>query len=195
MESLDDPQDQPSSKQQDRRIWSIKLLFDSLRELVRHLFQALYSDILTDSELSRFEWWCMLLESPFIILRKLVTPIPCEDDYNRSMVAYSIAFSPIWLVFYVSTKVEDFDPFCTSDGSDDDDEEAGFCSPVVIWPCCISFAIGFAVIKYAPTTGLLNLRYSLPIALYGFLVAAVSFLSARNNIICAIACLSHSYST
>ena len=193
-DNIDDPQDQSSSKQQDRRIWSIELLADSLRELGRHLFQALYSDILTNSELSRFEWWCMLLESPFIILRKLVTPIPCEDDYNRSMVAYSIAFSPIWLVFYVSTKVEDFDPFCTSDGSDDDDEKAGFCFPLVVWPCCISFAIGFAVIKYAPRTGL-PLRYSLPIALYGFLVAAVRFFSARNNIICDIAYLSHSYST
>jgi len=193
-DNVDDPQDRSSYRQIIRgkdieeRVWSVQLLIDSLRELGQHLVQALYSDILTNSQLSRFEWWCMLLESPFIILRKLVTPIPCEDDYNRSMVAYSIALSPIWLVFYLSTKMEDFDPFCTSDSTDDDDdgkEKAGVCFPAVVWPCCISFAVGCAVIKYAPTTNL-SLRYSLPIALYGFLIAAVSrCFSARNNIIFA----------
>ena len=150
------------------RTWSVQLFRDSICELGRQFYNALISDILLNAQLSRFEWWCMILESPFIILRKLVIPIPCEDEYNRSLVAYSIAFSPVWIGFYLSTKMEDFDPFCISDL---DEEDTGYCFPSILWPCCISLVIGCAVIKYAPATQL-PLHFSLPIALYGFLIAA-----------------------
>ena len=152
----------------DNRTWSVELFKDSIYELGRQFNNALISDILLNAQLSRFEWWCMILESPFIILRKLVIPIPCEDEYNRSLVAYSIAFSPVWIGFYLSTKMEDFDPFCICDL---DDEDTGYCFPSILWPCCISLVIGCAVIKYAPATQL-PLHFSLPIALYGFLIAA-----------------------
>lgn len=166
-----DPQDRsPSAQDAEDRPWSLQLFSDSLRELWQHFYNALYSDIWSNAQLSRFEWFCMSLESPFIIIRKLVTPIPCETEYNRSLVAYSIAFSPLWIFFYLSTKMDEFDPFCAN-GTD---EDAGYCFPFVFWPCCISFAIGCAVIKYAPKeeAAPLPLRYSLPIALYGFLIAA-----------------------
>jgi len=169
-----DPQDRSPAAHLERgtvedRSWSLQLFSESLRELSEHLYKALYSDIWTNTKLSRFEWWCMLLESPFTVMRKLVTPIPCEEEYNRSLVAYSIFFSPLWISFYISTKLDDFDPFCI-----DHLDDTGYCFPSVCWPCCISFTIGCAVIKYFPKedAAALSLRYSLPISLYGFLIAA-----------------------
>ena len=150
------------------RSWSVQLFSESIFELSQHFHNALYLEIWTNSHLSRFEWWCMLLEIPFIVTRKLVTPIPCEEEYHRSLVAYSIALSPLWILFYLTTKVEDFDPFCALNEVDRS------CFPSAIWPCFISFIIGGIVLKYAPRedTKAIPLRFSLPIALYGFLVAA-----------------------
>ena len=165
------PQDRPMQKPmlQDRPL-SFQLFSGSFRELFQHLYYSIYTEILSNRELSKFEWFCQSFESPFSIMRKLVTPIPCEGDYNRSLVAYSIALSPIWLAFYSTTKVDDLDPFCTHSQAGG----TGFCFPSVFWPCCISFAIGCAVIKYGPTEegATLPLRYSLPIALFGFVIAA-----------------------
>ncbi|KAL7529656.1 hypothetical protein ACHAXR_004924, partial [Thalassiosira sp. AJA248-18] len=158
------PQDR--SQRSEDRPWSFQLFSESVWELFQHFHDSLYTDIWSSK--NAFEWFCHSLESPFTIMRKLVTPIPCEAEYNRSLVAYSIAFSPFWLSFYLSTKMDGFDPFCTNNGMVEDD---GFCFPSVFWPCCISFAIGCAVIKYAPKDQL-PLHYSLPIALYGFLIAA-----------------------
>ena len=153
------------------RSWSVQLFSESIVELSQHFHNALYLEIWTNSQLSRFEWWCMLLEIPFIITRKLVTPIPCEEEYNRSLVAYSIALSPLWILFYLTTKVDDFDPFCALN---EDDKVEWSCFPSAFWPCFISFIIGCIVLKYAPReeTNAMPLRFSLPIALYGFLVAA-----------------------
>ncbi|KAL7554387.1 hypothetical protein ACHAWF_017832, partial [Thalassiosira exigua] len=142
--------------------WSLQLCYESLRELRQHFYISLCEGIWLNNELSRFEWVCLSLESPFTIVRKLVTPIPCEEEYNRSLVAVSIALSPLWLLFYLSTKLEDFNPFCTND-----------CFPPAILPCCISFGLGVLIVKYGPTEAAsFPLRYSIPIALYGFLIAA-----------------------
>mmetsp|Transcript_29993 Transcript_29993/g.64665 ORF Transcript_29993/g.64665 Transcript_29993/m.64665 type:complete len:215 (-) Transcript_29993:396-1040(-) len=66
--------------------------------------------------------------------------------------------------------MDDFDPFFTTGAENGADS----CFPSVGWPCCISFAIGCAVIKYAPKEdgSILPLRFSLPLALFGFLIAA-----------------------
>jgi len=175
-DKIPDPQDRPSSAQEllhedtEGGHRSLQLFSDSLRELYHHFYSTLVRDIWLNGQLSRFEWFCMSLESPFIIVRKLVTPIPCQAEYNQSMVAYSIAFSPVWILFYLSTKIDDFDPFCTTGAENGD----GSCFPSVVWPCCISLAIGCAVIKYAPKEdgSILPLQYSLPLALFGFLIAA-----------------------
>ncbi|KAL9181417.1 hypothetical protein ACHAXT_010222 [Thalassiosira profunda] len=135
------------------RPWSLQLFSDAQRELCEHFHRALYTDIWSNSNLSTFEWCSSLLESPFIILRKLVVPIPCED-YNRSLVACAIACSPLWMCFYLTTKMDDFEAF-----------------PFALGPCCVSFALGGMVLKYAPKESL-PLRFSLPISLYGFLIAA-----------------------
>lgn len=88
------------------RSWSLQLFHESLRDLNQHFYEAMYSDIWANTKLPRSEWCLLILESPFILMRKLVIPITFEVEYNRSLVAYSVAFSPIWLSFYMSTKLE-----------------------------------------------------------------------------------------
>ena len=157
------PQDRYSSSQlrrgsaEEQPPWSLKLFIDSLRELCHLFYKVLYDDIWSNSELGTFEWFCMILESPFVIIRKLVTPIPCEEEYNRSLVAASIAFSPVWIFMYLCTKVEDFDPF-----------------PSLLLALLLSFAIGCAVLKYAPhhNATAMPLHFSIPLAIYGFVIAA-----------------------
>ena len=145
-----------------------KFNWDLIWELLQDLVEELYSGIWRNQEAPKFELALLLLEYPFIIIRKLVIPIPCEAEYNRSMVALSITFSPLWLCFYFSTKMEGFDPYCRNDSDT-------HCSPsVILWPCFISYAIGSAFILFAPKvdSSSIPLRYKLPIALYGFLIAA-----------------------
>lgn len=144
----------------------VQLVSESLLGLYYHFWNTLYVDIFSNDQLSRFECFFMLLESPFILMRKLVTPIPCQAEYNQSMVAYSVAFSPVWILFYLSTKMDEFDPFCTA-GADP-------CFPSSFWACLISFVVGCAVVKYAPKEegSALPRKYSIPLALYGFLIAA-----------------------
>ena len=166
--TTNDLQNHNAETQNNARPLTLGLFVDALRELGEHFYEVLYTDVWSNKELSTFEWCCSLLESPFVVIRKIVTPIPCEGDYNRVMVASSIALSPIWIVLYISTKLDDFDPFCI------DAEDGTSCFPSVIWPCCISFVIGYVVLRYAPSTGttIMPLKYTLPIALYGFVIAA-----------------------
>merc|ERR1711862_258576 len=82
------------------------LFFESLKELGQHFHTTIYTNIMINSDLTSFEWVCALLEIPFIVIRQLVTPIPCENEYNRSLVAFSFALSPIWIAVYTSTKTE-----------------------------------------------------------------------------------------
>lgn len=163
------PQDRSSlSKPSKDQPWSLQLFSDSLRDLCQHFDTTLRTNIWSNAELSRFEWFCQLLESPFIIIRGLVIPVPCEADYNRSLVAHSIAFSPLWVCFYLTTKIDDFDPFCGGENSS--------CTPQpsLVLSCCISLAVGCIVIKHAPKEegASMPLHYSIPIAIYGFLIAA-----------------------
>jgi len=169
VDTISESLDRPLSNQQ--RDLSIQLFRESLRELGQHFYKSLYLDIITNSQLSKFEWLCMILETPFIVLRKLVIPIPSED-YNRSLLAYSITLSPLWISWYLTTKVDAFDPFCTSNNLE-------YCFPSLIFPCWISLIIGCAVLKYAPATDL-PLRYSLPVSLYGFVIAA-SFIDVISD--------------
>ena len=97
----------------------------------------------------------MLMEIPFTIIRKFVIPIPCEGEYNRSMIAFSIAFSPIWLLYYLSTKLED-----------------GIDARLVIVAIITSFAVGATVIRFCDKATGMPLKFGIVTALYGFLIAA-----------------------
>jgi sodium/potassium/calcium exchanger 6 len=147
--------------------WSVQLFSNAMYEIGEHFYQVLYIDGCANTQLSKIERVLLLLEAPFVILRKLVTPLPCEGDYNRPMVAVSIGISPLWLCTYLTFKQESFDPFHVSDRIN----MPYVALPVVFWPCCVSFACGCAVLRYA-SENIMPLRYTVPVALYGFLIAA-----------------------
>ncbi|KAL7452593.1 LOW QUALITY PROTEIN: hypothetical protein ACHAWC_004321 [Mediolabrus comicus] len=113
-------------------------------------------DILSNKFLSNFEWHCMLLEIPFIIIRKMVTPITCEEEYNRALVGFSIALSPFWCFFYLSTKLE----------------ANSLYTRLQIATLMISFALGATVIRCYEKVADMPLKYRIAVALYGFLIAA-----------------------
>lgn len=136
--------------------WSLGLLSEALKELRGHFHQTIQVDILSNNFLSNFEWHCMLLEIPFIIIRKLVTPITCEEEYNRALVGFSIALSPFWCFFYLSTKLE---------GN-------SFDARLQIATIMISFALGATIIRCYEKAADMPLKYRIAVALYGFLVAA-----------------------
>ena len=135
--------------------WSHELLSEALNELGEHFYQTIHVDIISNKLLSKFEWHCMLMEIPFIIIRKFVIPIPCEEEYNRSMVAFSIAFSPLWLLYYLGTKVED-----------------GIDTRLKTFTIITSFSVGATVIRCCDKATRMPLKYVIVISLYGFLIAA-----------------------
>lgn len=135
--------------------WSLELLSEALYELGEHFYQTIHVDIISNKLLSKFEWHCMLMEIPFTIIRKFVIPIPCEGEYNRSMIAFSIAFSPIWLLYYLSTKLED-----------------GIDVRLMIVAIITSFAAGATVIRFCDKATGMPLKFGIVTALYGFLIAA-----------------------
>ena len=130
-----------------------------------HFHTTIYKDILRNSDLPAFERFCLVLEVPFIVLRQLVTPITSVAEYNRSVLATSVAFSPLWLCFYASMKYEhDSYAYCL--------EKTLACVPFVVWPFCLSIFLGAAIVmKFPLKADELELKYSIPIALYGFGVA------------------------
>lgn len=154
-----------------QRTWSVDLFSDALNELGEHLNQVLFVDRCGGKHLSSFERTMLLLESPFVLLRKFVTPLPCEGDYNRAMVAFSLTLSPFWLCAYLAFKLEDFDPFHINS---DVIGKTKVQMPLVFWPFCLSAMIGSLVIRYAPSgnNATMALKYNVPVALYGFLIAA-----------------------
>jgi sodium/potassium/calcium exchanger 6 len=148
-------QDQCPPKQTMSQSCSLDLLSDTLNELREHLHQTIHVDIISNKLLSTFEWHCMLMEIPFIVIRKFVIPIPCLEEYNRSMVAFSIAFSPLWVLYYLSTKLE-----------------AGIDGRLKTITIIISFTVGASVIRFCDKATVMPLKYGIVVALYGFLIAA-----------------------
>ncbi|KAL7534691.1 hypothetical protein ACHAWF_004920 [Thalassiosira exigua] len=42
-----------------------------------------------------------LLELPFVAVRTITIPVPCEEHYVRPILALSVAISPFWVVWYL----------------------------------------------------------------------------------------------
>lgn len=144
----------PTNHSPQTQFCSLELLSEALYDLGEHFHQTIYVDIISNKLLSKFEFHCMLMEIPFIVIRKFVIPIPCEGEYNRSMVAFSIACSPIWLLHYLSTKLED-----------------EIDVRVMIAAMITSFAAGATVIRFCDKATM-PLGYGIVVAIYGFGVAA-----------------------
>uniref|UniRef100_A0A6U6EG37 Sodium/calcium exchanger membrane region domain-containing protein n=1 Tax=Odontella aurita TaxID=265563 RepID=A0A6U6EG37_9STRA len=98
-------EDGPSSKRLrgGRRMnWCITVR-EGIRELNQHWNEVL-DDILKNDDVRSVDKFALTCELPFTILRKLTVTIPCEGYYCRPLVALSLALSPLWVAFYVSTQ-------------------------------------------------------------------------------------------
>jgi sodium/potassium/calcium exchanger 6 len=71
------------------------------------------------------------------------------------MVGFSIALSPLWWYYYLGTKLED-----------NIDARLKFLTII------ISFTVGASIVRFCDKETGMPLKYGVPIALYGFLIAA-----------------------
>ena len=67
---------------------------------LKHTADQQWEDIAYNGDLDIVTKWLMMLETPFVVMRKITVPIPCEGFYNRSLIALSVALSPPWIGWY-----------------------------------------------------------------------------------------------
>eukprot|EP00580_Thalassiosira_gravida_P015578 CAMPEP_0201661904 /NCGR_PEP_ID=MMETSP0494-20130426/4135_1 /ASSEMBLY_ACC=CAM_ASM_000839 /TAXON_ID=420259 /ORGANISM="Thalassiosira gravida, Strain GMp14c1" /LENGTH=469 /DNA_ID=CAMNT_0048140137 /DNA_START=205 /DNA_END=1613 /DNA_ORIENTATION=+ len=128
---------------------------DGMHELAVH-FREYWRDILDDEESGRLEKFLLICEFPLTVSRKLTVSIPCDGSYCRSLVALSLALSPLWLSVYGYTSF-DVNLWGWKMG---------------IFVAC-TFIGGLMILRYAPGgDGTMAAVLAVPIALYGFVIAA-----------------------
>lgn len=160
----------------------IGAFYDSKQELIAH-FRDCWRDIIDDDESNGIEKFLLVCEFPVTVFRKvcelimspyrewkfvlvrltnlivffqLTIAIPCEGSYCRPLVALALAFSPLWFGFYLHMQF-DINLWDVR---------------MVIFLSIMSF-LGILVIRYAPGgDGTMAAHISVPVALYGFVVAA-----------------------
>eukprot|EP00934_Nitzschia_sp_Nitz4_P006083 Nitzschia sp. Nitz4//scaffold69_size99277//94479//96575//NITZ4_004652-RA/size99277-processed-gene-0.91-mRNA-1//-1//CDS//3329556772//6073//frame0 len=122
------------------------------------LFQ-LWMDIRND-DLNIAEKIMLFFEFPFTIMRTATVPIPCDGYYNRAKIALSTAVSPFWFAYYVWAE-HGISPF-------------NFGSAVFfLFFWVFAMLVSLFVMRYAPGgDGVMALWAAVPLALYGFVVAA-----------------------
>jgi len=130
-------------------------LHDGKQELIIH-FRECWRDILDDDESSRLEKLLLICEFPMTVCRKLTVSIPCEGSYCRALVALSLALSPLWVGIYAWNNFE---------------------TNLWGWQMGVFFSItlpsGLMLLRYAPGgEGTMATFLAVPIALYGFVIAA-----------------------
>jgi len=126
---------------------------DGKQELVVH-FREYWRDIVDDEESGKLEKFLLICEFPVTLCRKLTVSIPCEGSYCRTLVALSFALSPLWLGIYLLGRIN-----------------------VWSWQLAVyvtfSFIVGLLILRYAPGgDGNMASMFAVPIALYGFMIAA-----------------------
>lgn len=132
---------------------------DGTSELKCHC-REVWDDIFHNEENGVLDKFLLAAELPFTIARKLTVPIPCEGYYNRALVALSIVISPVWLAIYFLMQFEVNLFF--SNGL-----------PWIAFLLVASTFVGVLVLRYAPGgDGVMALMVSVPIAFYGFCIAA-----------------------
>jgi len=130
-------------------------LHDGKQELITH-FRECWRDILDDDECSRLEKLLLICEFPFTVCRKLTVSIPCEGSYCRALVALSLALSPLWVGIYAWNNF--------------DTNLWGWQMGVFV---AVTLPLGLMILRYAPGgEGTMATFLAVPIALYGFVIAA-----------------------
>ena len=128
---------------------------DSKQELFVH-FNECCRDIVDCEESGGLEKFLLVFEFPVTVCRKFTIAIPCEGSYCRPLVALSLMFSPLWFGFYLHVQ---------HDKNIWDVRMAIFVAVMAVF--------GIMVTRYAPGgDGTMAAHFSIPIALYGFVVAA-----------------------
>eukprot|EP00573_Skeletonema_grethae_P003116 CAMPEP_0201690490 /NCGR_PEP_ID=MMETSP0578-20130828/3927_1 /ASSEMBLY_ACC=CAM_ASM_000663 /TAXON_ID=267565 /ORGANISM="Skeletonema grethea, Strain CCMP 1804" /LENGTH=862 /DNA_ID=CAMNT_0048175503 /DNA_START=34 /DNA_END=2622 /DNA_ORIENTATION=- len=130
-------------------------LQDGKQELISH-FRECWRDILDDDESNQLEKFLLICEFPMTICRKLTVSIPCEGSYCRALVALSLVLSPLWVGVYAWNNF--------------DTNIWGWQMGVFM---SIALPLGLMLLRYAPGgEGTMATFLAVPIALYGFIIAA-----------------------
>mmetsp|Transcript_1873 Transcript_1873/g.3866 ORF Transcript_1873/g.3866 Transcript_1873/m.3866 type:complete len:1018 (+) Transcript_1873:91-3144(+) len=130
-------------------------MHDGRQELMVH-FREYLKDMLEDDESGMLEKFLLICEFPMTVCRKLTVSIPCEGSYCRALVALSLALSPLWLGVYAYSNF--------------DVNLWGWKMGVFV---SITSVVGLMIMRYAPGgDGTMATMLAVPIALYGFIVAA-----------------------
>ena len=129
-------------------------------EVHQHAAQV-WEDIAYNADVDPLTKIMLILELPFVILRKITVSIPCEGFYVRGLVALSLAISPIWMNFYLWYSAM---------------KRAGnmWKSPVFWIYLGLCWMAALIFVRYAPRGDgeNISLWVSTPVALYGFVIAA-----------------------
>jgi len=136
---------------------------DNKQELYDHSYHT-YADIYLNEENSILDKVLLTCELPFIIARKLTVPIPCDGYYHRAIVALSFALSPLWFGLYL---ILEFDSNLFFFGDD------GGGIPFIEISFLFFASLSLLLLRFAPSVdGAMSLTVSVPIAFWGFVIAA-----------------------
>jgi len=141
--------------------WSAAFIANK-NEFLQHWLDY-YVSIYYDEDNSTLDKFVLTCEMPFTILRQITVPVPCEGYYCRPMVALSLSLSPVWfgIYYYLNFDTNLFVPY-------------------IAISTTITTILGIVVMRYAPsgvcgldgTTPNMSLPFAVPLALYGFAIAA-----------------------
>jgi len=148
-------------------------LHDAKQELYAHA-QETWADIVDNDENNKLDKFLLICELPFVFLRKITVPIPCEGYYCRALVALSMFLSSFWVGLYVWVQ-HDVNLFWHKGLS--------YVGLMAI-PTSI---IAMLLLRYAPGgEGNLTLLVSAPIALYGFVMAATWIDTVADHLVAVL---------
>lgn len=148
---------EPGSPGMPASSWRSALIYG--KHEVQHVFQTIWEDIVWNGDVHPLDKFFLILEYPVTILRKVTVPIPCEGFYVRGLVALSLAVSPLWFAYYLSGHGVNIL------------HESVWMSFLLIWLAMIVVAL--VTVRYAPGgEGNMSMMFAVPIALYGFVLAA-----------------------
>lgn len=129
---------------------------DGKEEFVTHWCQF-WGDIYWNDENSIIDKILLTCEMPFTIMRQVTVPVPCDGYYCRPLLATSVALSTVWVGLYYW--------MCYSTNI--------FFPQIVLVAFPLSLVAGLVILRYAPSGERdLSLYLTVPVSLYGFVIAA-----------------------